>query len=120
MPREAAAQAARGPSEPTVAREERRDRLSPRFSRLRKRIVRQLRERERALFVRQRTHTVVGRHVQQPVRRKFPFRHEAVANGQRRKLRVGERLTAASSSSSWSRIFQSRANVSCTISQASA
>ncbi len=76
MPREAAAQAARGPSEPTVAREERRDRLSPRFSRVRKRIVRQLRE--------------------------------------------GERLTAASSSSSWSRIFQSRANVSCTISQASA
>ena len=37
--REAAAQAARGPEEPTVAREERRDRLSPRCSRLRKRIL---------------------------------------------------------------------------------
>ena len=38
-PREAAAQAARGPSEPTVAREARRDRLSPRSSRLRKRTL---------------------------------------------------------------------------------
>ena len=33
------AQAARGPPEPTVAREERRDRLSPRLSRLRKRTL---------------------------------------------------------------------------------
>ena len=39
MSREAAAQAARGPSEPTVAREARRDRLSPRSSRLRKRTL---------------------------------------------------------------------------------
>ena len=39
MHREAAAQAARGPPEPTVAREERRDRLSPRLSRLRKRTL---------------------------------------------------------------------------------
>ncbi len=37
--REAAAQAARGPEGPTVAREERRDRLSPRCLRLRKRIL---------------------------------------------------------------------------------